>query len=126
MKETECYCGSQMKFNDCCNRYINGSEIAPTAESLMRSRYSAYALHNAGYLVATTHTSTLRNHNKKDILDWSQSNQWIKLEIIHSTENKVEFKAFYLDSQMQMQMHQEHSTFKVEDEKWFYVDGEFY
>jgi SEC-C motif-containing protein len=126
MKETECYCGSQMKFNDCCNRYINGSEIAPTAESLMRSRYSAYATHNAGYLVATTHPSTRKHHNKKDILEWSQSNQWIKLEIIHSRDNKVEFKAFYLDSQMQMQMHHEHSTFKVEDEKWFYVDGDFY
>jgi SEC-C motif-containing protein len=126
MKETECYCGSQMKFNDCCSRYINGSEIAPTAESLMRSRYSAYAVHNAGYLVATTHTSTRRYHNKKDILDWPHCNQWIKLEVIHSTENKVEFKAFYLDSQMQMQMHHEHSTFKVKDEKWFYVDGEFY
>ncbi|MGO4818797.1 YchJ family protein [Flavobacterium sp. W22_SRS_FP1] len=126
MKETECYCGSQMKFNDCCNLYINASEMAPTAESLMRSRYSAYATHNAGYLVATTHPSTRINHNKKDILEWSQSNQWIKLEIIHSRDNKVEFKAFYLDSQMQMQMHHEHSTFKVEDGKWFYVDGEFY
>jgi len=100
--------------------------MAPTAESLMRSRYSAYATHKADYLVATTHPSTRKHHNKKDIFEWSQSNQWIKLEIIHSRENKVEFKAFYLDSQMQMQMHHEHSTFKVEDEKWFYVDGEFY
>jgi uncharacterized protein YchJ len=46
MKEIECYCGSQLNFNDCCNRYINGSQIAATAEALMRSRYSAYATHN--------------------------------------------------------------------------------
>jgi SEC-C motif-containing protein len=126
MKEIECYCGSQLNFNDCCNRYINGSQIAATAEALMRSRYSAYATHNAGYLVETTHTSTRKHHNKKDLLDWSQSNQWIKLEVIQSTADTVEFKAFYLDPQMQMQMHHEHSTFEQVDGKWFYIDGEFY
>jgi SEC-C motif-containing protein len=126
MKEIECYCGSQLNFNDCCNRFINRSHIAATAEALMRSRYSAYATHNAGYLVETTHTSTRKHHNKKDILDWSQSNQWIRLELIQTTADTVEFKAFYLDPQMQMQMHHEHSTFKMESGKWFYVNGQFY
>jgi SEC-C motif-containing protein len=126
MKEIQCHCGSQINFDDCCNWYINGSQNAATAEALMRSRYSAYVTHNADYLMATTHTSTRKHHNKKDILDWSQSNQWIKLEVVHSTADTVEFKAFYLDPQMQMQMHHEYSTFKMETGKWFYVDGEFY
>ncbi|HEY4617595.1 MAG TPA: YchJ family metal-binding protein [Flavobacterium sp.] len=126
MKQIECFCGSQINFNDCCKRYIDGTQKAPTPSALMRSRYSAYATHNADYLVATTHISTRKQHNKKDILDWSQSNQWIKLEVLQATDNTVEFKAFYLDCQMQMQIHHEHSTFKMEDGKWFYVDGEFY
>jgi SEC-C motif-containing protein len=126
MKEMPCYCGSQINFDDCCKGYINGTQKAPTAEALMRSRYAAYATHNADYLVATTHTSTRKHHNKKDILDWSLSNQWIKLELIQSTADKVEFKAFYLDPEMQMQMHHEHSTFKMDSDKWFYVDGVFY
>ena len=126
MKETACHCGSQMHFIDCCKRYISGTQNAPTALALMRSRYSAYATHDADYLVATTHISTRKQHKRKDILDWSQSNQWIKLEVLDATDTTVEFKAFYLDPQMQMQIHHEHSTFKIEAGKWFYVDGEFH
>lgn len=36
-----CYCNSQKEFKDCCEPYIKGLEKAPTAEALMRSRYSA-------------------------------------------------------------------------------------
>ena len=126
MKDRVCHCGSQTNLNNCCKPYINGTQKAPTAEALMRSRYSAYATHNPSYEVATTHTSTRKQHNKKDILDWSQSNQWIKLEVLQVTDNTVEFKVSYLDAQMQMQIHHERSKFKMERGIWFYVDGEFY
>jgi len=126
MKDMQCYCGSQANFNDCCHPYINTGKNAPSVEALMRSRYSAYATHNADYLLVTTHFSTRKQYNKKDILDWSQSNQWLKLEVLQATDNTVEFKAFYLDPQMKMQIHHEHSTFKEESGKWFYVAGEFY
>lgn len=126
MDKMECYCGSQIDFNDCCKRFINGEQKVPTASALMRSRYSAYATHNAEYLVSTTHISTRKHHNKEDILDWSQSNQWIKLEVVDMTDTTVEFKAFYLDPQMQTQLHHEYSTFKMENGEWFYLDGEFY
>lgn len=126
MKETACHCGSHINFIDCCKRYISGVQNAPTALALMRSRYSAYATLDADYLVGTTHISTRKQHKRKDILDWSQSNQWIKLEVLAATDMAVEFKAFYLDPQMQMQIHHELSTFKAEAGKWFYVDGEFY
>jgi SEC-C motif-containing protein len=40
-----CPCGSDnKKYTDCCGRYLDGGEAAPTAEALMRSRYTAYAL----------------------------------------------------------------------------------
>jgi SEC-C motif-containing protein len=31
------------EFSQCCEVYINGIKKAPTAEALMRSRYSAFA-----------------------------------------------------------------------------------
>jgi SEC-C motif-containing protein len=120
-----CYCGNNVSFQNCCEPYIKGIKNAPTAETLMRSRYSSFATGAADYLVNTTHISKRRFHNKKDILDWSQANKWLKLEVLASTETTVTFKAYYLDENLKAQVHYEHSTFKLENEKWFYVDGEF-
>jgi len=120
-----CYCGNNVSFQNCCEPYIKGIKNTPTAETLMRSRYSAFATGAADYLVNTTHISKRRFHNKKDILDWSQANKWLKLEVLASTENTVTFKAYYLDENLKAQVHYEHSTFKLENDKWFYVDGEF-
>jgi SEC-C motif-containing protein len=120
-----CYCGNNVSFQNCCEPYINEIANALTAEKLMRSRYSAFATGAADYLVNTTHISKRRFHNKKDILDWSQANKWLKLEVLASAENTVTFKAYYLDENLKAQVHYEHSTFKLENDKWFYVDGEF-
>lgn len=122
---SSCYCGNSSSFQDCCEPYIIGVANTPTAEKLMRSRYSAFATGAADYLVNTTHISKRRFHNKKDILAWSQANKWLKLEILASTETTVTFKAYYLDENLKAQVHYEHSTFKLENGKWFYVDGTF-
>jgi SEC-C motif-containing protein len=122
---TSCYCGSNLPFENCCQPYINGILKAPTAEALMRSRYSAFTTGAADYLVATTHSSTRKFHKKADILDWSQSNQWIKLEVLASTATTIKFKAYYLDYQLKAQIHEEHSTFIFENGSWFYVDGKY-
>ena len=122
---SNCYCGNSSSFQDCCEPYIKGIVNAPTAEKLMRSRYSAFATGAADYLVNTTHISKRRFHNKKDILAWSQANKWLKLEVLASTETTVTFKAYYLDENLKAQVHYEHSTFKFENGKWFYVDGTF-
>lgn len=122
---TNCYCGSSKTFENCCKIYIKGIQKPATAEGLMRSRYSAFATGEADYLVATTHSSTRKFHEKSDILAWSKSNQWIKLEVIASTETTVTFKAYYLDYQLKAQIHHEHSTFTFENGTWFYVDGTY-
>lgn len=120
-----CYCGSSKTFENCCKIYIKGIQKPPTAEALMRSRYSAYATQNADYLVATTHISTRKFYKKSDILDWSKSNQWIKLEVLSTTETTVIFKAYYLDYQLKAQIHHEHSNFIFENGCWFYVDANY-
>ncbi len=122
---SNCYCGNSIPFQDCCEPYIKGIDNAPTAEKLMRSRYSAFASGAADYLVNTTHISKRRYLNKKEILAWSKANKWLKLEVLASTETTVTFKAYYLDENLKAQVHYEHSTFKFENNRWFYVDGEY-
>jgi len=120
-----CYCGNSLSFQDCCEPYIKGIKKAPTCETLMRSRYSAYATAEADYLITTTHLSTRKLYKKSDILAWSKNNKWLKLEVLVSTETTVTFKAYYLDENLKAQVHYEHSTFKLENGLWFYVDGEY-
>ena len=92
----------------------------------MRSRYSAYVLQNADYLIATTHVSQRKYYSKSEILKWSKSNSWLKLEVLNAFENQVEFKAYYLDEKLEAKIHHELSTFKKEDNLWYYVDGIFF
>jgi SEC-C motif-containing protein len=120
-----CYCGSGILFQDCCQKYISGNQKAPTALALMKSRYSAYATHQADYLLETTHISQRHYYSKADIFNWATANEWQKLEIMAATENTVEFMAYFLDDKKQSQIHHEHSTFKKEDGCWYYVDGKF-
>ena len=47
----------------------------------------------------------------------------LRLEILAVTETTVTFNAYFLDENLKAQMHYEHSTFKLENGKWFYVDG---
>ena len=121
-----CYCGRSASFENCCEPIIRGVEYAISAEQLMRSRYSAYCTQAADYLVETTHKSTRKFHKKSDILDWAKSNKWLKLEIVESSENTVEFQAFYIDNHLKAQCHHEKSTFVFENGRWFYVDGIFF
>jgi len=122
---TNCYCGSGNTFSNCCEPYIKGIQKAPTAEALMRSRYSAYAIHAADYLWNTTAVSERKHHTTAAILEWAKSNHWDKLELINSAENTVEFKAYYLDHNLEAQIHHEKSTFIMENGSWFYLDGEY-
>lgn len=125
MVSKNCYCGSAESFANCCGLYINGVKKAPSAIALMKSRYSAYATHQADYLLATTHSSERIYYSKDEILHWATTNKWQKLEIISFTEFTVEFKAYYIDENNENRVHHEFSTFKEENGSWYYVDGSF-
>ncbi len=120
-----CPCGSTLTYSQCCELFHNETNIALTAEKLMRSRYCAYVLKNAEYLLSTWYKSTRPEH-----LDISQDNVvWQKLEIVHTKKGsakddkgRVEFNVFYIqDGEIQV-MH-EISRFKKVAGRWFYVDG---
>ncbi|TDX09671.1 YchJ family protein [Flavobacterium sp. S87F.05.LMB.W.Kidney.N] len=125
MENKICFCDTGLLFENCCGLYLDTSQKAPSALALMRSRYSAYASHNADYLLETTYSSERKYYSKPEILRWAVSNKWQKLEILSFTENTVEFKAYFLDSNNKPQVHYEFSTFKFENGSWYYVDGKF-
>lgn len=125
MENSKCYCDAGLSFDDCCGLYLKINEKAPTALALMRSRFSAYVIKDADYLLATTHSSERKYYSKEDILKWATANEWQRLEIISFTETTVAFKAYFLDEKKQPQIHYEFSTFKQENGAWYYVDGKF-
>jgi SEC-C motif-containing protein len=125
-----CYCCSGRKFEDCCQPFISGARKPITAEELMRSRYSAYAAVEVDYILRTTHPSTRKFHEPREIERWAKTSHWQKLEIISKTKGNssdkqgtVEFKAYFLDADNEPHIHHEHSNFRKELGKWFFVDG---
>ncbi|MDX6191843.1 YchJ family metal-binding protein [Flavobacterium sp. Fl-318] len=125
MESKKCFCDTGLLFDECCGLYLDKNQQAPTALALMRSRYSAYATHNADYLLETTYVSERPYYSKAEILNWATANEWQKLEIISFAETTVEFKAYFLDNERKPQTHYEFSTFKFENNSWFYFDGKF-
>lgn len=121
-----CPCCSNKPYAQCCKPYHNKEKQAPTAEALMRSRYSAFAIPNGEYLMATTLPAKRKYSTKEELQDWGEVNKWIKLEIVNlPTINQVEFKAFYIDQHQNAQLHHELSVFQKINDRWFYVSGEF-
>ena len=121
-----CPCG-RGEYSSCCQPLHLGSTKAESAEQLMRSRYSAFAKHEIDYIQKTTALGQQAALDMPAIRDWSETNEWLKLEIVQVNEklNKnhalVEFKAYFHDGQ-QPQEHQEASHFVKINETWYFLD----
>lgn len=88
----------------------------------MRSRYVAYVLGDAKYILETTSEENRFQSDAELIEEFSQSVEWLELEIIRAKEDIVEFKAYYRDGQGVKVQH-EKSLFVYENDMWFYKDG---
>lgn len=124
-KLTPCPCGSGKSLDDCCGRFLDGGERPATAEALMRSRYTAFALGNAAYLLDSWHAAT-----RPDALafDSQPAPKWIGLKVLRheqldATHAIVEFAARYKVNGRAFMM-RETSRFVQEDGRWYYVDGD--
>jgi SEC-C motif-containing protein len=122
-----CYCGSLKTYSECCLKAHKDSSQAVTAEQLMRSRYSAFVLANGEYLMHTHHVSTRPLKEKKAIVAWAKSVQWIKLEVLetskgleHDTDGSVTFNAYFYDNGKVDIIH-EKSAFIKENNHWKYL-----
>ena len=122
MTSRDCPCGLPRPYDACCGRFHAGTAAAPTAEVLMRSRYSAFVKGDAGYLLRTWHPRT-----RPGRLELAPGTRWTGLEILDATDGSafhsagtVTFRASYRGGSLL-----ERSRFERVDGAWVYVDGEF-
>ena len=123
-----CPCGAETAYEECCGLYHSGAAIAPTAEALMRSRYSAYAKCQIDYLRKTLPMTSWRGFDHKGTKQWAEQSEWLGLEIISAKggpedkRGKVEFIARFKQNGVDHMLHELSSFEKVEN-RWFYVSG---
>ena len=84
-----CPCGSDRPYEECCEPYIEGREPAPTAEALMRSRYTAHTLGKYDYLNDTVHPSIRDEADHEEMKKWSEAVEWDGLEIFSTTDGAI-------------------------------------
>ncbi len=119
-----CPCDTGKPYPACCGRFHEGRP-APTAVALMRSRYAAFALGLADYVLATWHPTT-----RPGRLDLDDGVTWTGL-VIESTEagraweatGAVAFAASWSDIHGGSGVLRERSRFALVDGRWLYVDG---
>lgn len=123
-----CPCHSGEKYKKCCFPYHKGI-LPSTALKLMRSRYSAYALHLAGYIMETTHPDNPEYTNdgekwEEDIADFCRNTRFMRLKIIEFIDGEheayVTFEAIFATASLL-----EKSRFLKKEGKWLYESGEF-
>lgn len=109
-----------------CGRWHAGPTPfqAPTAEALMRSRYSAFVKQLGDYLQATWHAST----RPADAPVFEPGVRWLGLDVRRHTvtdEDTAEVE-FVARSKFGGRAHRLHevSRFVREDGRWYYVDGD--
>jgi len=119
-----CPCGSGVTYATCCAVHHRGVP-APTAQALMRSRYSAYALGLSDYVLETWHADT-----RPPELTLDAGTRWLGLKVLdHAVladeRAEVEFVARYrVGGASAVRLH-ERSRFQRVDGRWYYVDGNF-
>ncbi|WP_159944396.1 MULTISPECIES: YchJ family protein [unclassified Nocardiopsis] len=119
-----CPCGGPGAYRDCCAPLHRGGERAATAERLMRSRYSAFAVGDRDYLLRSWHPDT-----RPQYLDLDPATVWRRLEVLSTTggtpfhnEGTVAFRAVYRENGREGAL-EEHSRFTRHGGNWVYLDA---
>lgn len=104
---------------------MTGKQKAPTPESLMRSRYTAYSLARIDYIQKTMCKKAAENYNPIDTVKWASSIKWLGLTVIDASPPKndtgtVTFTARFLENNIQKEI-AEKSLFEKINGAWFYV-----
>ncbi len=146
-----CPCGNSSPYATCCEPHLTGKALAPTAEALMRSRYTAYSQGHVDYLIATWYAKAGKHRDRAALIQSLQTTQWLGLTIIKTQKGQaqdkrgvVEFVALYQTISPQVRLspgqspgqssglgrgetvHQLHERSRFVQEKghWLYVDGD--
>jgi len=133
MTEITCPCrlrSSPLPYSQCCASQLEADRPAPTAEALMRARYSAYALGKIDFLLTSLAPESRYDFDRKAVTHWSTQAEWLGLDILSTElgqegdrEGYVEFVAhFVLDGEQRA--HRERSKFRFDegDGRWYFVE----
>jgi len=115
--------GKRLHFSACCGQYLGGETSAPDAQTLMRSRYSAFVLQREAYLLGTWHAST-----RPAQVGFDTTGKWLGLEVRKAlvsspTEAEVEFIARFKPAGASAWRLHERSHFVLQDGRCWYVNG---
>lgn len=122
--DEQCPCRRGEVFESCCGPVLAGARPAATAEALMRSRFTAFAVGDVEYLQRSWHPRTRPRQ-----LELDPGQRWLFLEIVRTehggpfdTTGTVEFIAHYRANGSRGSLH-EVSRFARVDGAWVYLDG---
>ncbi len=125
-----CPCCSGLAYDRCCEPAHRGSQAPVTPEALMRARYSAFALGNIEFLLATIAPTHAEPSDRETIANTLENTEWCGLQVVSASQGEglgeVEFVAFFKPKgtapQGVQQLH-ERSHF-VYTHQWYYTTGE--
>lgn len=128
----QCACGSQNSYENCCEPYLTGKAKPPTAEALMRSRYTAHTTNHIAYIRETLAPESMKDFDEKTVREWASKSEWMGLKILSVKDGKagdakgiVEFVATY-KAKGKVTEHHEVAKFRRDknQDKWLFVDGD--
>jgi len=124
-----CPCTSKKPYDRCCGPFHAGTALPETAEQLMRSRFSAYALGKVDYLISTRVDAKRADEDREELVQYCKSVSCVGLKILSKEKGGkaddtgiVTFHAS-LQANGRRSLHIETSSFAREQGKWVYVDG---
>ncbi len=124
-----CPCGSGLPFASCCGPYLQKTATPPTAEALMRSRYTAFVIRQFSYLQQTVPPKLRDTFDPDRLAEETASVVWLGLHIDrlsrgtrNDTSGEVEYSARYSDNG-QPGVLREKSSFLKQNGTWYYVNG---
>lgn len=128
---SDCPCGSGRSLDDCCGRYLSGTEAPPTAADLMRARYTAHTRVELDF-IERTHDPDRRGDIDREATErWARRAEWLGLEIVATEQGgpgddlgAVEFVAHYRERGERRRHHEIARFRRGDDGHWLYVDGE--
>lgn len=124
-----CPCGTESGFDRCCGPLLGGERTAETAEELLRSRYTAFTLHDIDYVERTTHPEGLEDFDRSVARKWATDSEWLGLEVLEVSggaaeddEGEIEFVAEFVQDGRNVS-HREVAAFARHEGCWRFLDG---
>jgi SEC-C motif-containing protein len=129
MTTSDCPCGSAKPLAQCCQPYIDGRAQPPTAQALMRARYTSFVIGRIDFVEATHDPEAGDNFDRKAAEKWSKESQWKGLHIVAVKDGGPEdetgivtFVALFAQGGKDYR-HEEMSRFRKKDGRWLFVEA---